>query len=72
VGDDSSQGYIVGSQWLNTLTLALYTCKDASVGAAVWVAFGAGFMVIAVSGWVDYPSVMNGTVVSENATIGGP
>jgi hypothetical protein len=34
--DDSSEGYVVGSRWLNGLTGALYECVDATEGAAVW------------------------------------
>jgi hypothetical protein len=41
VTDDSSQGYSVGSLWINTTTDAAFTCVDASVGAAVWTE-GAG------------------------------
>lgn len=36
VGDDSADGYAVGSRWLHTTFNALYVCVDASVGAAVW------------------------------------
>lgn len=36
VGDDSGDGYSVGSRWLHTTYNAWYMCVDASVGAAVW------------------------------------
>jgi len=38
VNDDSTAGYEVGSLWINTaaLTPAVYSCVDASAGAAVW------------------------------------
>lgn len=36
VGDDSNDGYSVGSQWVNTTADDAYTCCDATVGAAVW------------------------------------
>lgn len=36
VTDDSSLGYTVGSQWLNTATDQLWFCADASIGVAVW------------------------------------
>lgn len=36
VGNDSSQGYQVGSQWTNTATGTIYQCVDVTVGAAVW------------------------------------
>jgi len=40
-GDDSDDGYEVGSRWLNTNTDTFFQCADASVGAAVWVSPGA-------------------------------
>lgn len=36
VGDDSADGYSVGSLWHNTTADTLYACLDATVGAAVW------------------------------------
>lgn len=36
VSDDSSQGYSIGSLWINTTTDIDYTLVDATVGAAVW------------------------------------
>lgn len=36
VGDDSADGYSVGSQWLNTTADDAYICLDAAAGAAVW------------------------------------
>lgn len=35
-GDDSGDGYSVGSEWINTLTGAVFKCVDATLGAAVW------------------------------------
>ena len=37
VGDDSLDGYDVGSRWINVNADKLYTCFDASSGAAVWI-----------------------------------
>lgn len=37
VNDDSSEGYSVGSRWINTASDTEFVCVDASVGAAVWV-----------------------------------
>jgi hypothetical protein len=40
--NDSTQGFVVGSQWVDTSVAPrkIYLCTDASVGAAVWVAAG--------------------------------
>ena len=35
--DDSSQGYAVGSVWMDTVGQKVYNCFDATVGAAVWM-----------------------------------
>jgi hypothetical protein len=37
VGDDSADGYIVGSIWADTTHKTVYVCTDNTVGAAVWV-----------------------------------
>jgi hypothetical protein len=42
VGDDSGDGYSVGSTWIDITGDAGYICVDASVGAAVWSPFDAG------------------------------
>lgn len=39
-GDDSADGYSVGSIWVNTSTDTGYLCKDATAGAAVWDQIG--------------------------------
>lgn len=36
VNDDSSQGYSVGSIWIDTTNKIVYWCSDTSVGSAVW------------------------------------
>jgi hypothetical protein len=36
-GNDNTQGYGIGSQWLNTSNNNLWECVSASTGAAVWV-----------------------------------
>jgi hypothetical protein len=40
--NDSTQGFVVGSQWVDTSVAPrkVYLCADASVGAAVWLAAG--------------------------------
>ena len=37
VGDDSGEGYAVGSRWFDTTADNEYVCLDATVGAAVWI-----------------------------------
>jgi hypothetical protein len=34
--DDNTQGYAVGSRWLNTITGIIYVCADATTNAAKW------------------------------------
>jgi len=36
VTDDSSQGYVVGSHWVNTVNSNVFVATSVSVGAAVW------------------------------------
>lgn len=37
VTDDGSEGYQIGSVWVNTATDQAFTCVDATVGAAIWL-----------------------------------
>jgi hypothetical protein len=37
VSNDSTEDYVVGSTWFNSLTSTLFVCQDNSAGAAVWV-----------------------------------
>lgn len=36
VGDDSGDGYVVGSVWVNTTSDQAFICADNALGAAVW------------------------------------
>jgi len=42
--DDRSEGFIVGCQWINSLTSPrdLYICTDSTVGAATWASASSG------------------------------
>jgi hypothetical protein len=57
VGDDSADGYVVGSRWIDTATDKEYVCTDNSLGAAVWVettgAGGGGSNLPEASGLID-------------------
>jgi hypothetical protein len=41
-GDDSADGYVVGTIWVNTSADTAFVATDVAVGAAVWVAVGGG------------------------------
>jgi hypothetical protein len=36
-GNDKTQGYVVGSIWINTTANTVYMCTNNATGAAVWV-----------------------------------
>ncbi|HEY1772417.1 MAG TPA: hypothetical protein VGH91_04415 [Gammaproteobacteria bacterium] len=38
VSNDNTQGYVIGSNWLNTSTNTMFVCVSAGTGAAVWKA----------------------------------
>jgi hypothetical protein len=46
VNSDVVSGYVVGSQWLNSLTAELWTCTDNSAAAAKWKAHGYNYSVL--------------------------
>jgi len=35
--DDDSEGYAIGSEWIDTVSDILYRCMDATEGAAIWI-----------------------------------
>ena len=37
VSNDNTEGYGVGSRWVNTAVPSVYTCVDASTDAAIWI-----------------------------------
>lgn len=41
VNDDETLGYAIDSKWFDSVTGILYTCEDATTGAAVWTAINA-------------------------------
>lgn len=47
VGDDTADGYTVGSVWIDTTADKIYLCVDASLGAAVWIILPQGIADLA-------------------------
>lgn len=53
-GDDSADGYAVGSRWIDTTADKEYVCLDATEGAAVWTeTTGSGAAVT----WLDWVTI---------------
>lgn len=68
VNDDSTDGYAVGSLWINTTLDTIFTCVDNTAGAAVWK------KQIVVEAWADLASsstVDLGSVSSDNIRVTG-
>lgn len=40
VNNDNTQGYSIGSTWINTTAHTVYVCTNATTGAAVWTQTG--------------------------------
>lgn len=60
VGNDTTEGYDVGSLWLDTVANEYYRCSDATFGAAVWpktTLTADELATVAVSG--DYNDLIN-------------
>jgi len=36
ITDDITKGYSIGSEWFDEVSVKLFTCKDATIGAAIW------------------------------------
>lgn len=50
VGDDSADGYTVGSRWIDTTNDKVYVAVDVTVGAARWIQLGNDTLVLPASG----------------------
>lgn len=69
VTDDSGDGYQAGSTWVNTTGQKVWTCSDATAGAAVWLQSGAvAGDVIAPAG---QPAVLQGGTDGGAASVTG-
>ena len=66
VNDDSSQGFVIGSAWVDTSTTPddLYLCTSAALGAATWLVAGgvSAHTALTALGWAA--SGHTGTVTS--------
>ena len=84
--DDSSKGFVVGSQWVDTSVAPrkVYLCTDASVGAAAWVSAGGvtAHSQLSTLGWTATPGHTGtpnsvacfsntGTALTAQATVDG-
>lgn len=69
ITDDSSSGYSAGSTWVNITSSRVWTCTDATAGAAVWVASGqtAGNLIAPAA---STPTGAGGTALVRGGTGG--
>lgn len=71
-GDDTGDGYVVGSWWFDTTNDNVYVCADASLGAAVWRTMiadrGPAFKNRITNGDVVVDQRNGGATVSVNGT----
>lgn len=78
VGDDSGDGYSVGSVWINTTDDKTFVCADATVGAAVWkqtsVSNYTGERCISLDDLADgdsvYATCVDDFIAGEDITLG--
>jgi len=78
VSDDNTQGYRVGSYWINTTLSRVWWCTDATTGAAQWAnAVGAGapsnaqYVVLANNATLSQERVLTGTANQITLTDAG-
>jgi hypothetical protein len=67
VANDNTQGYAVGSGWFNSTTGVLFSCRDASTGAAVWVARGAKDINYVAGNWYPFANIGGATGLAPGA-----
>ena len=66
--NDTSSGYSVGSQWVNTALGTVYVCVNATAGAAVWVLLGA-VEILAAQG-APVAATVSATLTAANLLVG--
>ncbi len=72
--NDSSQGYVVGDKWLNTVAKQEYTLVSAAIGVADWqqMGGGGGSNSIVLSGDVNWYVATDGDADADGLTISTP
>jgi len=76
VGNDSTQGFVPGSMWVNVTDDRVFFCADASVGAAVWAQVGGGAGGLVDNSASETESTVTGTTAWQTKLVlspsGGP
>lgn len=67
VGNDNTQGYSVGSMWVNTATSRVSVATSVATGAAIWSTF-ANFKLLTVSS--NYTILVTDRTIYANAAAG--
>jgi len=68
VGDDSADGYVIGSKWWDITNHKLYECEDNSAGAAVWRQLYPAIVIGTKE--VDETDVANGKILKYSSVSG--
>ncbi len=67
--NDTTQGFVIGSMWLNTATPSWWIAKSVGTGAAVWVQAGNN---ISLPGRATVTICGDGTTINNNTVYYGP
>jgi hypothetical protein len=70
-GDDSADGYVRGSLWVNTTDNRIFWCTNPAAGAATWVQAGSGSGVASVFGRTGAVVATAGDYTADQITDGG-
>lgn len=66
VNDDISDGYTVGSIWINQTTESVFICADNTAGAANWIEIAASIYIpgklVIISSLIDFTALGNTTL----------
>jgi hypothetical protein len=69
--DDSADGYVRGSLWINVTDSRVFWCTNPSAGAATWVQAGSGSGVSSVFGRTGAVAQASGDYAADQITDGG-